>query len=348
MLYAGLGAAAMGIWTAMMVPASSLLNRERWQGTLELVVAAPTRFSLVILPITLAMATIGLYSVVATIVWDRLTSSGSTCRSSRGRSSSLGVLLSALTIAEIGFLLSVTAVRYRTSWALGAALEYPGWLLCGFVVPLELLPDVLRPFSYALPTTWAVEAMRAAAVGGAPWRELGLCLAVGTAYAVLAAVLGVRLIDSARRNATLALDLTVSLRIFFVGGLMSYRAQFNWLNPWILIPSLLVTPVAQILLFAYIGRAADVGNDEFYVIGNALNYAAIPCLFAMRSRHRRRTLRADPRDRLRHASAPAPALPGPVAAGDPQRLGGRDVRHRHRPLAARRRHPRRRLARGSR
>jgi ABC-2 type transport system permease protein len=72
-----------------------------------------------------------------------------------------------------------------------------------------------------------------------------------------------------------------SIRIFFIGGLMSYRAMFGWLNPWILIPSLVVSPICQILLFAYIGRSAGVGNDKFYVIGNALNYAAIPCLFAM-------------------------------------------------------------------
>jgi ABC-2 type transport system permease protein len=72
-----------------------------------------------------------------------------------------------------------------------------------------------------------------------------------------------------------------SVRIFFIGGLMSYRAMFGWLNPWILIPSLVVSPICQILLFSYIGRSAGVGNDEFYVIGNALNYAAIPCLFAM-------------------------------------------------------------------
>ncbi|WP_426241979.1 ABC transporter permease [Nocardioides sp. LHG3406-4] len=72
-----------------------------------------------------------------------------------------------------------------------------------------------------------------------------------------------------------------SLRIFFIGGLISYRAMFNWLNPWILVPALLVSPVCQVLLFAYIGRSAGVGNDEFYLIGNALNYAAIPCLFAM-------------------------------------------------------------------
>lgn len=75
--------------------------------------------------------------------------------------------------------------------------------------------------------------------------------------------------------------LSNNARIFFVGGAVSYRAQFNWLNPWILVPTMMVEPVAQILLFAYIGRAAGVGDDQFYVIGNALNYAAIPCLFAM-------------------------------------------------------------------
>lgn len=73
------------------------------------------------------------------------------------------------------------------------------------------------------------------------------------------------------------------VRVFFIGGLMSYRAMFGWLSPWILIPSLVVSPICQILLFAYIGRSAGVGDDEFYVIGNALNYAAIPCLFAMGS-----------------------------------------------------------------
>jgi ABC-2 type transport system permease protein len=75
--------------------------------------------------------------------------------------------------------------------------------------------------------------------------------------------------------------MTSTLRILVIGGLMSYRAMFNWLSPWILVPSLIVSPICQILLFAYIGRSAGVGDDEFYVIGNALNYAAIPCLFAM-------------------------------------------------------------------
>jgi ABC-2 type transport system permease protein len=72
-----------------------------------------------------------------------------------------------------------------------------------------------------------------------------------------------------------------SVRIFFVGGQITYRALFHWLTPQIFIPSLVVAPIFQILLFAYIGRSAGLESDEFYVVGNALQYAAVPCLFAM-------------------------------------------------------------------
>jgi ABC-2 type transport system permease protein len=72
-----------------------------------------------------------------------------------------------------------------------------------------------------------------------------------------------------------------SLRIFFVGGLISFRALFSFLRPSIYIPSMLVAPIFQILLFVYIGRSASLESDEFYVVGNAIQYAAIPCLFAM-------------------------------------------------------------------
>ena len=72
-----------------------------------------------------------------------------------------------------------------------------------------------------------------------------------------------------------------SLRIFFYGGQMTYRALFYWLTPQIYVPSLLVAPIFQILLFAYIGRSAGLESDKFYVVGNAIQYAAIPCLFAM-------------------------------------------------------------------
>jgi ABC-2 type transport system permease protein len=70
-------------------------------------------------------------------------------------------------------------------------------------------------------------------------------------------------------------------RIFVLGGLTSYRALFTWLSPWILIPTFVIEPIFQILFFTFVGRDAGVGDDTFFLIGNAVQYAAIPCLFAM-------------------------------------------------------------------
>jgi ABC-2 type transport system permease protein len=72
-----------------------------------------------------------------------------------------------------------------------------------------------------------------------------------------------------------------SLRVFFVGGLTSYRALFHWMNPWIFVPMLVVLPVGQLLFFAYLGRASHVRDDTFFVIGNSLVAAALPGLFGM-------------------------------------------------------------------
>jgi ABC-2 type transport system permease protein len=75
--------------------------------------------------------------------------------------------------------------------------------------------------------------------------------------------------------------MTVALRIFFFGGITAYRGLINWLSPWIFFPTLVIAPIFQIFLFVYIGRNAGVQSDKFYVIGNAVQYASIPCLFSM-------------------------------------------------------------------
>jgi len=202
---AAVGASVMGVWSAVSTTASASLQQERRQGTLELLVAAPTPFSLVVLPMTISMATIGLYSLVATLLWGRL-AFGIHLSFVQPTAFVLAAVVTALAIGVMGFLEAVTAVRYRFSWALGAALELPIWLVCGFLVPLSLLPSWVRPISWLLPPTWGVAAVRDAALGGSPWRDIGLCVLTAGAYGVLGSVLAGRLVDSARSNATLALS----------------------------------------------------------------------------------------------------------------------------------------------
>ena len=102
--------------------------------------------------------------------------------------------------------MSVTVVRYRSAWALGTAFEQPVWLICGFLVPVAILPDWVRPLSWLLAPTWGVQAIREAALGGSPLPDIALCLAVGLCYAAVGFYFADTILTSARRNASLSLS----------------------------------------------------------------------------------------------------------------------------------------------
>jgi ABC-2 type transport system permease protein len=70
-------------------------------------------------------------------------------------------------------------------------------------------------------------------------------------------------------------------RVFFVGGLLSYRALFNWIRPSIYIPTLLGGPLFQILFFTYLGRYATDESDQFFLVGNAIQVSALSAVFGM-------------------------------------------------------------------
>jgi ABC-2 type transport system permease protein len=204
LIAAAVGASVMGVWSAVATTASTSLQQERRTGTLELLVAAPTPFPLVIVPMTLSMATIGLYSLVATLLWGRW-AFGIPVSLADPAAFLVASVVTAIGISLMGFLLAVTAVRYRGAWALGTALELPVWLICGFLVPLSMLPSWVRPLSWVLPPTWGVAAVKGAALGGSPWGDIAMCLLLSAVYGLVAAWLAGRLVTSARANATLAL-----------------------------------------------------------------------------------------------------------------------------------------------
>ena len=72
-----------------------------------------------------------------------------------------------------------------------------------------------------------------------------------------------------------------ALRVFVVGGVTSYRALFNWINPWVFVPQTLGYPIFEILFFAYLGRFGGVQSDKFFLIGNAFMAIAMTGFFGM-------------------------------------------------------------------
>jgi len=204
LLYASLGASVMGIWSATSTAAGAALQRERWQGTLELLVAATAHFSLVLLPVTIAMSTIGLYSMATTLLWGRILF-GIDVSIVHPVLFAASVVATIVAIGMCGFLLAVSFVRYRTAWALGNLLEYPIWLICGFLVPLSLFPGWVRPISWMLAPTWGMRAIRESALGGSPLPDLGVCLALGAGYTLAGVLVVETMLTAARSRATVSL-----------------------------------------------------------------------------------------------------------------------------------------------
>jgi ABC-2 type transport system permease protein len=205
LLYASLGSAVAGIWSVTTIAASGAIQQQRWFATLELLVVAPVNFALILLPICIAITSMGLYALVTTIVWGRLVY-GIPLPLVHPLAFCVAIPMTILSVGVLGFMLSTILVRYRTAWALGNSFEYPVWLVCGLLFPLSVLPGWSHPISWSLAPTWGLRALREAAQGGHPWVALGMCCALAAVYVAAGVFLVDRVLNAARRDATLALS----------------------------------------------------------------------------------------------------------------------------------------------
>jgi ABC-2 type transport system permease protein len=71
-------------------------------------------------------------------------------------------------------------------------------------------------------------------------------------------------------------------RLFWQGAILGYVALFHWLRPIQYAASKIVMPLAQMFFFVYLGTfATGVNNASFYVIGNALQIAAVSGIYGV-------------------------------------------------------------------
>jgi ABC-2 type transport system permease protein len=75
--------------------------------------------------------------------------------------------------------------------------------------------------------------------------------------------------------------MTAAVRVFFIGGLISYRALFNWISPLLYTTTMLGSPLFQVLFFTYLGRYAGSEDDLFFIVGNAVQVSAMSGIYGM-------------------------------------------------------------------
>ena len=205
LLYVSLGAGLMGIWSATLFASGGAIQWQRWQGTLELSIASPAPFLLVLVPMTLASATIGLYSLTGTLLWGRILF-GVPFEVDQPLVFLVAIPATVIGLGLLGLVMASTFILWRNANALSNLLEYPIWLVTGLLVPISLLPGWVTPLSWVLAPTWGVRAIRDAALGGGdPLAAIGMCLALGALYLAIGALTVRHFEQLARDRATLSL-----------------------------------------------------------------------------------------------------------------------------------------------
>ena len=204
LLYASLGSAVAGIWSMAAIDVTGAIQRQRWWGTLELLVGAPVPFALILLPMAIAIASAGIYALATTLVWGRLVY-GIPLPLEHPLAFVVAVAVTIASLGVLGFALSMVLMRFRTAGWIGNSLEYPVWIVSGLLFPIAVLPAWSHPISWALAPTWGMRALLHSALGGHPWREVGLCAGLAVVYAALGVALLERFLDAARERATLSL-----------------------------------------------------------------------------------------------------------------------------------------------
>jgi ABC-2 type transport system permease protein len=204
LLYASLGSAVAGIWSMAAIDVTGAIQRQRWWGTLELLVGAPVPFALILLPMAIAIASAGIYALATTLVWGRLVY-GIPLPLEHPLAFVVAVPVTIASLGVLGFALSMVLMRFRTAGWIGNSLEYPVWIVSGLLFPIAVLPAWSHPISWALAPTWGMRALLHSALGGHPWREVGLCAGLAVVYAALGVALLERFLDAARKRATLSL-----------------------------------------------------------------------------------------------------------------------------------------------
>jgi len=160
-LYAVLGGGMMGMWGNTLYSSGFAIEFEKWQGTLEEVMAAPSKLLHVITGRAVSNALFGLTNMVAVLVIAAL-----------GFKISLGIadpllfavslVLTLLSVSALGLIFASAFVLSRSAQTLTNGLEIPLYLISGSMFPIALLPFWVHPAAYVLGPTWGIDAIRLA------------------------------------------------------------------------------------------------------------------------------------------------------------------------------------------
>ncbi len=200
------GSGLTGLWDAVLFQSGSSITRERWTGTLEALVGMPTPLPVIVFGKSLAFVTQALGSMIVAYTLASILF-GYPLHIESPMLFIISVVMTVLSLVCLGLVLATLFVLNPDMQRWSNGLEFPVFILAGFLFPIAILPQWTTPLSYILAPYWAAVALHMSSSSnpgiteiGLPWAMMAL---LGVIYLFLAFWLFRKMLFKARVDATL-------------------------------------------------------------------------------------------------------------------------------------------------
>jgi len=208
-MFVVVGSGLTGLWSSLLFISGNSINIERWIGTLESLVAIPTPFEVVVFGKNLANVIQSLLSMflgylVAVFLF------GYSLNVQQPLLFGISIFLTIFGFISFGLVIAPVFVVSPGVQAWQNGMEFPVYVLGGFMFPIALLPGWTTPISYLLPPYWAAVALHGTSTGGASFNQTlfawGMILLFSIIDVLVASRLFKLMLYKARADATLGME----------------------------------------------------------------------------------------------------------------------------------------------
>ena len=208
-MFVVVGSGMTGLWSSLLFVCGNSINVERWSGTLETLVGMPTPLEIIVFGKNLANVFQSLVSMAVSYALAALLFNY-TLRIDQPLLFALSLVLTIISFISFGLIIAPIFVMNPNVQQWQNAMEFPVYILSGFLFPIALLPGWTTPLSYLLPPYWAARALHGTSSGGAGPDEIllswGMMILFSAIYFLIASRLFRRMLVKARTDATLDME----------------------------------------------------------------------------------------------------------------------------------------------
>jgi len=208
-MFVVVGSGLTGLWSSLLFVSGNSINVERWIGTLESLVGAPTPFDVIVFGKNLANVFQSLLSMVTSYTLAAFLF-GYSLSLTQPLLFFITLLLSLFAFICFGITIAPLFIMYRSVQQWQNAMEFPVYIMCGFLFPIALLPGWTTPLSYLLPPYWAALALHGTSTTMMPFDQIAFSWMMMILFSVMDLIIASQLFKimlyKARVDATLEVD----------------------------------------------------------------------------------------------------------------------------------------------